>query len=75
MSEKAASIARETTLGPMVVQHYLDGGLDGAMIKAVHDLARAENITMGQVVERLFSWSPMNGYQVRPDVVRSIVAR
>ena len=55
MSE-AARIARETTLGPIEVLHYLRGGLDGEMIKAVHNLARTENITVRQVIARLFSY-------------------
>ena len=67
MSE-AVRISRETTLGPIEVQHYLHGGLDAETIKTVHNLARVENITMGQVVERLFSWDPATGYEVRPDV-------
>ena len=67
MSE-AVRIARETTLVPVEVQRYLHGGLDGKMIKAIHNLACAENITMGQVVERLFSYDPVTGYQVRPEV-------
>jgi len=67
MSE-AVRIVRETTLGPIEVQHYLHGGLDGETIKAVHNLARAENVTMGQVVERLFSWDPETGYRLRPHV-------
>ena len=71
MSE-AVRISRETTLGPIEVQHYLHGGLDGEMIKAVHNLARAENVTVSQVVERLFSWDPATGYQVRPKVERIV---
>lgn len=71
MSE-AVRIARETTLGPIEVQHYLHGGLDGETIKVVHNLARAENVTMSQVVERLFSWDPVTGYEVRPDVIESL---
>ena len=67
MSE-AVRISQETTLGPIEVQHYLDGGLDGETIKAIHNLARAENVTMSQVIERLFSWDPVTGYRVRPDV-------
>lgn len=71
MSE-AVKIAQETTLGPIEVQHYLHGGLDGEMIKAVHNLARAENVTMGQVIQRLFSWDPMTGYEVRLEVIESL---
>ena len=69
---EAVRIARDTTLGPIEVQHYLHGGLDGEMIKAVHNLARAENITVCQVVARLFLWDPVTGYQVRPEVERIV---
>ena len=69
---EAVTIARETTLVPIEVQRYLHGGLDGEMIKAVHNLARAENITMGQVVNWLFSWDPMTGYEVRLEVIESL---
>ena len=41
---------------------------DGEMIRAVHNLARTENITVRQVIARLFSWDPVTGYQVRPEV-------
>ena len=53
---EAARIARETTLGPIEVQHYLHGGLDGEIIKAFHGLAREHNITMGQVVEKFLPY-------------------
>ncbi len=72
---EAVRIARETTLGPIAVQHYLDGGLDGEMIRAVHDLAATHNVTVGQVVEKLFSYDPVDGYQVRPHVARILIGR
>ncbi len=72
MSE-AVRIVRETTLGPIEVQHYLDGGLEAGLITALHGFALAHNVTMGQTVEKLFSWDPVKGYQVRRKTARLII--
>lgn len=68
----AAKIARETSLGPFQVAQYLRGGLDGDMIRGIHNLARVHGIATSVAIDRLFSWDPISGYSVRPDVQRRL---
>ncbi len=63
----AIQIAKTTTISAVAAHRYLKGGLRESLIRALHDLALANNVPVGTLIDRFFSYDPIDGYVLRPE--------
>ena len=66
MKLTAMQVSRETTLSPFDAFRYLKGGLREDLIIALHDYAAANAVHVSVLIDEIFSYDPVDGYQLRP---------